>query len=216
MKEIGSPVFREDVNQRTLLGLVQGPIAPQNQCPTRLFNIVDLRDHQDWIIDACNLQSHETPSSSSEFTMPQTSSRTGSNGGNGSKEQKIYVPEKATADDEQCTDNNIELWSFGGNCTEITVASPNYPNWYPANANCNYKINAPENTKVRVRFVEKFDVEAHPRCLYDSLTITDPFETRNQKRQVTYCNGKDPVLMKENARSGGTQVIGSGNKLSMQ
>ena len=43
MKEIGSPVFREDVNQRTLLGLVQGPIAPQNQCPTRLFNIVDVR-----------------------------------------------------------------------------------------------------------------------------------------------------------------------------
>ena len=42
MKEIGSPVFREDVNQRTLLGLVQGPIAPQNQCPTRLFNIVDV------------------------------------------------------------------------------------------------------------------------------------------------------------------------------
>ena len=42
MKEVGSPVFREDVNQRTLLGLVQGPIAPQNQCPTRLFNIVDV------------------------------------------------------------------------------------------------------------------------------------------------------------------------------
>lgn len=135
----------------------------------------------------------------------------------GQRSKKIYVPDKATAADEQCTDNNIELWSFGGNCTEITVASPNYPNWYPANANCNYKINAPENTKVRVRFVEKFDIEAHPRCLYDSLTITDPFEMRNQKRQVTYCNGKDPVLMKENAvRNVGTQVIGSGNKLSMQ
>ena len=49
MKEVGSPVFREDTHQRTLLGLVQGPIAPQNQCPTRLFNIVDVsfsRDHQ--------------------------------------------------------------------------------------------------------------------------------------------------------------------------
>ena len=42
MKEVGSPVFREDTHQRTLLGLVQGPIAPQNQCPTRLFNIVDV------------------------------------------------------------------------------------------------------------------------------------------------------------------------------
>jgi len=42
MKEVGSPVFREDVYQRTLLGIVQGPIAPQNQCPTRLFNIVDV------------------------------------------------------------------------------------------------------------------------------------------------------------------------------
>ena len=92
------------------------------------------------------MAAHETPPSTSEFT---TSSRTGAgSGGNGHGKEKIYVPSKATANDEQCTDNNIELWSFGGNCTEMTVASPNYPNWYPANANCNYNINAPENTKV--------------------------------------------------------------------
>ena len=42
MKEVGSPVFREDVNQRTLVGLVQGALTPENQCPTRLFNIVDV------------------------------------------------------------------------------------------------------------------------------------------------------------------------------
>ena len=85
----------------------------------------------------------------SEFTTsqqpisnkPQTSSRT-----SGSSKNNIFVPE---APDTKCPDNNIELWSFGGNCTEITVTSPNYPNWYPANTNCNYNINAPENTKVR-------------------------------------------------------------------
>ena len=67
-----------------------------------------------------------------------------------------------------------------------------------------------------MRFIEKFDVESHPRCLFDSLTINDPFETRSQKQSVTYCNGRDPVLMKENTRNGGTVVIGSGNMLSMQ
>ena len=60
--------------------------------------------------------------------------------------------------------------------------------------------------------VEKFDVESHPRCLYDSLSISDPFESRPHKKEAVYCNGKDPVL-KETSR--GTQIIGSGNKLSL-
>merc|ERR1712113_400349 len=198
-----------------LLGLVQGPIAPQNQCPTRLFNIVDLRDHQDWIIDACNLEAH---SEISEFSIdkPQTSSRAAAGVPNQAQSSQIYVPEVVNS---ECEDNNVELWSFGtGNCTEITLTSPNYPNWYPANARCNYNINAPKDTKVRIRFLEKFDVEAHPRCIFDSLSISDPFEKRLQKKQVTYCNGNDPVLFGQdrNSNRGATQIIGSGNKLSLQ
>ena len=124
---------------------------------------VQLRDHQDWIIEACNLEAHREISEFSTEKSPQTSNRgitsAGSNrpgnSGSGSNQpiaDQIYVPDPVTS---ECEDNNIELWSFGdgGNCTEITVTSPNYPNWYPANAQCNYNINAPENTKVHIFFV---------------------------------------------------------------
>jgi len=71
---------------------------------------------------------------------PNTSNR----GGEGNKLIKVPTNGK----DAPCPANNIKLWSFGGNCTTMSVTSPGYPNWYPANSNCQMSISAPEDTKV--------------------------------------------------------------------
>nr|XP_033495310.1 cubilin [Epinephelus lanceolatus] len=50
------------------------------------------------------------------------------------------------------------------------VVSPNYPVDYPDYSNCNYIINAGEQTIVVVTF-QVFQIEAHSTCLYDGLKI---------------------------------------------
>uniref|UniRef100_A0A4W6F2P1 Cubilin n=1 Tax=Lates calcarifer TaxID=8187 RepID=A0A4W6F2P1_LATCA len=50
------------------------------------------------------------------------------------------------------------------------VVSPNYPADYPDRSNCNYTINAGEQTVVVITF-KSFQVEAHSTCLYDGLKI---------------------------------------------
>lgn len=71
---------------------------------------------------------------------PSTSNR----GGEGAK--KIKLP---ATNDAECPTNNVKLWSFGSeNCTEVTVSSPGYPGWYPANKNCQVHVESPKNTKV--------------------------------------------------------------------
>ena len=67
-------------------------------------------------------------------------------GGEGNK--LIKVP--SFGKDAPCPANNIKLWSFGGNCTTISITSPGYPNWYPANTNCQVSVSSPDNTKVQV------------------------------------------------------------------
>nr|XP_046226989.1 cubilin [Scatophagus argus] len=50
------------------------------------------------------------------------------------------------------------------------VVSPNYPANYPDNSNCNYTIDAGEQTVVILTF-RVFQVEAHSTCQYDGLKI---------------------------------------------
>ncbi|KAF6722152.1 Cubilin [Oryzias melastigma] len=50
------------------------------------------------------------------------------------------------------------------------VVSPNYPADYPDNSNCNYTIDAGEQTVIVLTF-RVFQLEAHSTCLYDGLKI---------------------------------------------
>uniref|UniRef100_A0A3P8SX64 Cubilin n=1 Tax=Amphiprion percula TaxID=161767 RepID=A0A3P8SX64_AMPPE len=50
------------------------------------------------------------------------------------------------------------------------VVSPNYPADYPLNSNCDYVIDAGEQTVVVLNF-QQFQIEAHSICLYDGLKI---------------------------------------------
>uniref|UniRef100_A0A3Q3MXM2 Cubilin n=1 Tax=Mastacembelus armatus TaxID=205130 RepID=A0A3Q3MXM2_9TELE len=60
----------------------------------------------------------------------------------------------------------------GANFTAATgrVVSPNYPADYPNYSNCNYTINAGEQTVVVLIF-RSFQVEAHSTCLFDGLKL---------------------------------------------
>ncbi|XP_059183305.1 cubilin [Centropristis striata] len=60
----------------------------------------------------------------------------------------------------------------GANFTapEGRVVSPNYPADYPNNSNCNYTIDAGDQTVVVLTF-QSFQVEAHSTCQYDGVKI---------------------------------------------
>ncbi|XP_017269603.1 cubilin [Kryptolebias marmoratus] len=53
------------------------------------------------------------------------------------------------------------------------VVSPNFPADYPDFSNCNYSINAGEQTVIILTF-QVFQLEAHSTCLYDGLKIYNP------------------------------------------
>uniref|UniRef100_A0A672HTS6 Cubilin (intrinsic factor-cobalamin receptor) n=1 Tax=Salarias fasciatus TaxID=181472 RepID=A0A672HTS6_SALFA len=52
------------------------------------------------------------------------------------------------------------------------VVSPNYPDDYPVNSNCNYTIDAGQQTVIVVTF-QSFQLESHPSCAFDGLKIYD-------------------------------------------
>ncbi|KTF87440.1 hypothetical protein cypCar_00025640 [Cyprinus carpio] len=62
--------------------------------------------------------------------------------------------------------------SCGANFTASTgrVVSPNYPDHYPGGSNCNYIIDAGDQTVVVLTF-KTFQLEAHSTCVYDGVKI---------------------------------------------
>ncbi|MED6286585.1 hypothetical protein CHARACLAT_007536, partial [Characodon lateralis] len=53
------------------------------------------------------------------------------------------------------------------------VVSPNFPADYPDYANCNYTIDAGQQTVIVLSF-KVFQIEAHSACMYDGLKIYNP------------------------------------------
>ncbi|XP_015260854.1 PREDICTED: cubilin-like, partial [Cyprinodon variegatus] len=53
------------------------------------------------------------------------------------------------------------------------VVSPNFPAHYPDHANCNYTVDAGEQTVVVLSF-QVFQIEAHSTCMFDGLKIYSP------------------------------------------
>ncbi|KAF4095682.1 cubilin isoform X1 [Onychostoma macrolepis] len=62
--------------------------------------------------------------------------------------------------------------SCGANFTASSgrVVSPNYPDHYPGGSNCNYIIDAGDQTVVVLTF-KSFQLEAHSTCVYDGVKI---------------------------------------------
>lgn len=56
-----------------------------------------------------------------------------------------------------------------------TVATPNYPNRYPASAHCLLDLEAPREAKVALRFVD-FSLEPDANCTFDFVEIWDGYQ----------------------------------------
>ncbi|XP_073527524.1 scavenger receptor cysteine-rich domain-containing protein DMBT1-like [Phyllobates terribilis] len=85
----------------------------------------------------------------------------------------------------------VSYTNCGGQLTEMNgnIASPLYPNSYPANSHCIWEIHAPTNYYISLTFVH-FDVEPHPRCFYDWVTIYDGIPQFSPEI-AKLCNGND-------------------------
>ncbi|KAG9484731.1 hypothetical protein GDO78_008044 [Eleutherodactylus coqui] len=73
------------------------------------------------------------------------------------------------------------------------ISSPGYPQPYPPDLNCTYKIRLEKGMHVSLEFIEIFDIDHHPQaqCPYDTLTI---FEGDQLLR--TLCGKRAPKIIK--------------------
>lgn len=71
------------------------------------------------------------------------------------------------------------------------ISSPNYPNFYSHESNCEYDIIAPEGKAIKLDILD-FDIEARVNCLNDYLEIVDFAITGNETKSNRYCGTKKP------------------------
>ncbi|XP_054878715.1 cubilin isoform X1 [Poeciliopsis prolifica] len=69
------------------------------------------------------------------------------------------------------------------------VVSPNFPADYPDRANCNYTIDAGQQTVIVLSF-QVFQIEAHSTCMYDGLKIYSPVSSSTE--MATLCGTNIP------------------------
>lgn len=81
----------------------------------------------------------------------------------------------------------------GGIFTASTgnISSPNYPNAYAGERNCEYDISAPQG-KVIAFTVLDFDIETHSICEFDNLQIFDGFQADNATSLGRFCGQTKP------------------------
>ena len=70
--------------------------------------------------------------------------------------------------------NRFDECGRGGyfSTTNGTISSPSYPDNYPDNADCYYKISQPTGTVILLNFLS-MDIEYDSTCAYDYLEIRD-------------------------------------------
>ena len=87
---------------------------------------------------------------------------------------------------------------------EIAITSPNFPNNYDSNKDCQLKIRFSPNQKVSIKF-DAFDVEPHSTCQYDFLAIYDGETTDSPILATKFCG----------ANSAGTSLQSTGNTMTL-
>ncbi|KAG1661332.1 Cubilin [Nymphon striatum] len=90
---------------------------------------------------------------------------------------------------------------YHANCTnEIhsrkgVIETPNFPNRYPHNRNCTWKIVAPIGNNVSLSF-SHFILEDHTQCVYDYVKIMAVYGGRHEKKNITevvkFCGTDSP------------------------
>ncbi|KAK2147338.1 hypothetical protein LSH36_558g01028 [Paralvinella palmiformis] len=75
------------------------------------------------------------------------------------------------------------------------IMSPHYPVNYPQNADCIWIITAPPNERIQIDFLEEFNIESHPNCVYDFIEIRDG-GTDNSQSIGKFCGRTLPGTQK--------------------
>ena len=75
--------------------------------------------------------------------------------------------------------------------TEMAFTSPGYPSNYPGNSNCLWKIVAPDNYKIEIRFTS-FSMERHDSCTYDYVRIYEGDSVDTFSKRETFCGSSLP------------------------
>lgn len=86
----------------------------------------------------------------------------------------------------------------GGCKYEVTaphgqIASPNYPDYYPANKDCVWHFSTTPGHRIKMQFTN-FDVESHQECVYDSIMIYDGDST-DSHTLGRFCGSKLPHII---------------------
>jgi len=68
--------------------------------------------------------------------------------------------------------------------------SPNYPEKYPPEKKCSWKIEAPEGYFIQMKFI-RFHLEKHSFCKYDSVEIKDGWDRKSPSLGL-YCD-QNPI-----------------------
>ncbi|XP_075071895.1 complement C1r subcomponent [Mixophyes fleayi] len=73
------------------------------------------------------------------------------------------------------------------------ISSPGYPQPYPADLNCTYRIRLEKGLLVSLNFLETFEIDDHPRalCPYDTLTIF-----AGGSLMKSYCGRRSPGIVR--------------------
>ena len=79
------------------------------------------------------------------------------------------------------------------------LSTPNYPNLYSPRQSCIWSITTTSGHRVKIHF-HQFELEIHPECFYDHLTIYDG--DSNKSRQIgRFCGNKIPNPLIASANS---------------
>ena len=98
------------------------------------------------------------------------------------------------------------------------ITSPNYPMHYGDNLVCNYSITASPDTYIIAQFIDKFEIESHPLCIYDRLAAYQG-NSSSSAPLGRYCGSQNPspIVSHKNLflqfRTDGS-ISGSGFKIS--
>ncbi|BFZ09635.1 hypothetical protein BsWGS_12673 [Bradybaena similaris] len=70
------------------------------------------------------------------------------------------------------------------------INSPNYPHSYPANVNCSWVINAPENQQILIRLLD-LDIGSSSKCTDSSLRLYNGYATSMSVHTHEWCGKLD-------------------------
>ncbi|KAI8777940.1 cubilin, partial [Biomphalaria glabrata] len=77
--------------------------------------------------------------------------------------------------------------------------SPNYPNDYPHNVDCTWRIIAPALTRIRVDFVDTFFIEDHNNCTFDYIEFRDGSSFNSPRIGQPLCGTRLPSTIYSNS-----------------